>query len=143
MFNQYLNGSSFFEFPSFSVAVLTMLLALLLSTVIALTYKLVFQEENFSSKFFQAIVLISTSAAIVMMVVGDNLAVGFGVLAIVSMMSFRKLIRNYHNIIFIFAAISIGIATGEYSYVIAISGTTLFCYLAVLLYYPSFEDDQN
>ncbi len=118
-----------------------MLLTLLLSAVIALTYKLIFQEEQFSKKFFQAIMLISTIAAIVMMVVGDHLMVGFGVLAAFSMISFRTLFHNSHNIIFILAALSVGIATGEFSYVIAISCTIIFCYIAVLLYYTPVEGD--
>jgi len=143
MNNQYLNGSSYFEFPSLSVTIFTILLALVLSTVIALTYKLAFQNEYFPKKFFQAIALSSTVAAIVMMAVGDNLAVGFGVLAAMFFMRFRVLIRNPRIIIFILASLSIGIATGKFSYAIAISGTTIFCYIVILLYYSPFESNQN
>lgn len=143
MFNQYLNELSHIEFPSFSVAILTILLALVLSTVIALTYKFTFQEEHFPNKLFQALVLSSTVAAMVMMVFSDNVAAGFAVLGAVFIIRFRALIRHPRNIIFIFASLSIGIATGEFSYAIAISGTTIFCYIVFLLYYSPFESDQN
>ena len=113
----------------------------MLSTVIALTYKLTFQEEHFPNKLFQALVLSSTVAAMVMMVFSDNVAVGFAVLAAVFIIRFRTLIRHPRNIIFIFASLSIGIATGEFSYAIAISGTTIFCYIVFLLYYSPFESD--
>ena len=135
MLNQYLNGSSYFEFPSYSVALLTMLLALVFGALIGLTHKLIFQEEYFSNKLIQAMVISSIVAAMFMMVVGDNLALGFGVLSFISMISFRSLIRNLRNLMFIFASISIGIATGKYNYIIAASGTFLFCYMVVLLYY--------
>ena len=143
MHNQYLNGSSYFEFPSLSVAIFTVLLALVLSTVIALTYKFTFQDKYFPKKFFQAIALSSIVAAMVMMVVGENLAAVFGVLAAIFIMRFRVLIRTPRIIIFIFASLSIGIATGKFNYAIAKSGITIFCYIVVLLYYSPFESNQN
>ena len=138
MLHQYLSSSGYFEFPSFSVAVFTILLAMVLSTVIALTYRYTFREENFPNKFFQAIVLSSTVSAMVMMAVGDNLAVGFGVLGAVSIIRFRTLIRSPRNIIFIFMSLSVGIATGVFGYSIAISGTFLFCIAVVLLDYSPY-----
>lgn len=143
MLDQYLSSNGYFEFPSFSVAIFTILLAMVLSTVIALTYRFTFQEENFPNKFFQAIVLSSTVSAMVMMAVGDNLAVGFGVLGAVSIIRFRTLIRSPRNIIFIFMSLSIGIATGVFGYAIAISGTFLFCIAVVLLYYSPFGRSGN
>lgn len=138
MLDQYLSSNGYFQFPSFSVAVFTILLAMVLSTIIALTYKFTFNEENFPNKFFQAIVLSSTVSAMVMMAVGDNLAVGFGVLGAVSIIRFRTLIRSPRNIIFIFMSLSVGIATGVFGYAIAISGTILFCVAVALLYYSPY-----
>ena len=134
MFDQYISSSSYFAFPSFAVAIYSILLALVLSTVLAITYRLTHQRDNFSNNFFQAIVLSSTVSTMVMMAVGDNLAVGFGVLGAVSIIRFRTLIRNPRNIIFIFASLSIGIATGVFGYAIAISGTVLFCISVFLLW---------
>ncbi|MEJ1337043.1 MAG: hypothetical protein RPV21_16345 [Candidatus Sedimenticola sp. (ex Thyasira tokunagai)] len=143
MFNQYLSGLSRIDPPSFSVAILTILLALVLSTIIALTYRFTFPEEHFPNKLFQALVLSSTVAAMVMMVFHDNVVVGFAVFGAVLIIRFRALIRHPRNIIFIFASLSIGIATGVFSYAIAISGTIIFCYIMFLLYYTPFESDQN
>ncbi|MCP4078236.1 MAG: hypothetical protein GY744_18880 [Gammaproteobacteria bacterium] len=131
------------EFPSFSVAILTVLLALVLSTGIALTYKFTFQKEHFPAKLFQTLVFSSTAAAIVMMLFSDNVVVGFAVLGAVLIIRYRALFRYPRNIIFIFASLSIGIATGKFSYAIAISGTTIFCYIMFLLYYTPFESGQK
>lgn len=138
MLDQYLSSNGYFEFPSFSVAIFTILLAQVLSTIVALTYRFTYQGDNFPNKFFQAIVMSSTVSAMVMMAVGDNLAVGFGVLGAVSIIRFRTLIRSPRNIIFIFMSLSIGIATGVFGYAIAISGTFLFCVAFTLLYYSPF-----
>ena len=143
MFNQYLNELSHIEFPSFSVAIFTLLLTLVLSTLIALTYKFTFQEEHFPRMLLQALVFSSTIAAMVMMVFSDNLVVGFTVPGVVLIIRFRALIRHPRNILFIFASLSIGIATGKSSYFIAISGTTIFCYVVFLLYYTPVENGQK
>ncbi len=134
MFNQYLNGLSHIESPSFSVAILTILLALVLSTVIALTYKFTFQEEHFPIKLFQALVLSSTVATMVMMVFSDNVAVSFAILGAVFIIRFRVLIRHTGNIIFILASLSIGIAAGKFNYAIAISGTIILCFYCIPLH---------
>lgn len=134
---------SHIEFPSFSVAILTILLAIVLSTVIALTYKFTFQEEHFPNKLLQALILSSTVATMVMMVFSDNVVVGLAVPGAVFIIRFRALIRHPHNVVLIFASLSIGIATGKFSYAIAISGTIIFCYIMFLLYYTPFESDQN
>jgi len=134
MLDQYISNSSYLEFPSFAVAVFTLLLALVLSTTIAMTYKWTYQGEKFPNNFFQAMVMSSTVAAMVMMAVGDNLAVGFGVMGAVSIIRFRTLIKNPRNIIFMFASLSIGIATGVFGYAIAISGTVIFSITVFLLY---------
>jgi uncharacterized membrane protein YhiD involved in acid resistance len=138
MYEQYIGSTSYIEFPSFAVAVYSILLAVVLSTVLALTYRFTFHGENFPNNFFQAIVLSSTVSAMVMMAVGDNLAVGFGVLGAVSIIRFRTLMRNPRNIIFIFASLSVGIATGVFGYAIAISGTVIFCLVVILLYFSPY-----
>lgn len=143
MLNQYNNASGYFEFPSFSVVIFTLLLTLVLNTVIVLTYKFTFQEKRFPNRFFQEIVFSSTVTALVMMVVGENLALVFVALGAVFIIHFKAHIKNPRNIVFIFASYSIGVATGEFNYTIAVSGTFLFCYILVLLYYPVSENNNN
>ncbi len=72
------------------------------------------------------------------MAVGDNFAVGFGIIGAVAIIRFRTLISDPRNIIFMFAGISIGIATGVYGYSIAIAGSLIFSLVAFLLSFSSF-----
>ena len=142
MFEQFFDGINYYEFPSFEVAIYSFLLAFVLSTIIALTYKATFQGEKFPTNFFQAIVLSSMVSAMVVMAVGNNLAVGFGIIGAVAIIRFRTLIRNPRNIIFIFASLSVGIATGAYGYAIAVAGTFIFSLVAVLLYFSPFGKEK-
>lgn len=142
MFEQLFDGINYYEFPSFEVAIYSFLLAFVLSTIIGITYKATFQGENFSTNFFQAIVLSSMVSAMVVMAVGNNLAVGFGIIGAVAIIRFRTLIRNPRNIIFIFASLSVGIACGAYGYAIAVAGTFIFSLVAVLLYFSPFGKEK-
>ena len=143
MNNQYLTGSGISDLPTFSIVIFTLLLALLLSTGIALTYKLAFQDENLPKQYLHSITLSAIISAAIMMIVGDNLAVGFALLTAIFITRFKALIKYPRITIFIFASLSVGIATGKFSYAIAISGTFLFCYIVVLLYCSPAEDDQE
>lgn len=126
-------ASGYYEYPSFELAVFSLLLAFVLSTIIALTYKFTFKAKILPNHFFQAIILSSLVTSMIMMAIGNNLAVGFGIIGAVAIIRFRTLIRDPRNIIFIFAGISVGIATGVYGYSIAVAGTAIFCIVAVLL----------
>lgn len=138
MLEQFLDGSNYYEFPSFEVAVYSLLLALVLSAAIAITYKFTYRGKDFPNHLFQAMILSAIVTSMIMMAIGNNLAIGIGIIGVVAIIRFRTVFRNTRNIIFIFAALSTGIATGVYGYAIALAGTGVFCLTAILLYYSPY-----
>lgn len=135
MFDKFLEGNQYYDYPSFEVAVYSLLLALVLSTTIAYVYKFTHTDDFYSKSFFQAMVLSALVTSMIMMAVGNNLAVGFGIIGAVAIIRFRTNIQNPRNVIFIFAALSVGIASGVYGYAVAIAGTIIFSATALLLYW--------
>lgn len=133
-----LTKETLYEYPSFKVALFSILLAFVLSTVIAVTYHLTNRGMAFSRNFFQAMVLSSVVSCMVIMAVGNNIAAGFGIIGAIAIIRFRMNIQNPRNIIFIFGSLSVGIAAGVYGYSIALSGTLVFCMIAILLYYSQY-----
>ena len=125
---------SYYEFPSIEAAIYALLLAFMLSTIIALTYRYTFRGVDYSKEFFQAVVLISIIAATVMMAIGDSLARGLGILGALAIIRFRYRFDNPKNIIYIFASIAIGIGCGVYGFAIALSGTVVFSLISFALY---------
>lgn len=142
-FKDFLSGSIYYDLPSFEVALFSLLLGFVLSSAVAFTYKLTFRGQLFPNHFFQAMVLSSLVTGMIMMAVGSNFAVGFGIIGAVAVIRFRTVITDPRNIIFMFAAISIGIATGVKGYAIAVAGTVLFCLITILLYASAFGSVQN
>ncbi len=138
MLEKLVEGTGYYQFPSFEVAIYSVLLALVLSSSIALTYRLTFTGSSFPNGFFQAMILSAIATSTIMMAVGNNLAVGFSIIGVIAIIRFRIQFQNSRNIIFIFAAISAGVATGAYGYAIAVAGTLIFCLVAFTLHYSSF-----
>lgn len=138
MLDNLFGEGNYYDYPSFEVALYSLLLSFVLSTVIAFTYKYTYEGNVFPRHFFQAIVLSSMVTCMVIMAVGNNLAAGFGIIGAVAIIRFRTLVRDPRNIIFIFVSLSIGIANGVYGYAIAVAGTLLFSLIALLLYMSPF-----
>lgn len=136
----FFEGVKYYDFPSFEVALFSMLLAFLLSATVAMTYRFTFRGEDFPNHFFQSMVLSSTVSAMIIMAVGNNLAVGFGIIGAVAIIRFRTNIQNPRNIIFMFESLSIGIATGVYGYSIAMAGTAIFCLIAMVLHFSVYGE---
>ena len=126
---------SFYEFPSFKVAIFSLLLAFALSTIIAFTYRLTYRGISYSGNFFQAMILASIATSTIIMAVGNNLAVGFGIIGAIAIIRFRTRVNDPKNIIFILASMGVGIATGVYGYAIAVAGTLIFSGVAIMLYF--------
>ncbi|MEM6522369.1 MAG: DUF4956 domain-containing protein [Bacteroidota bacterium] len=138
MFKDLFGLGDYYDFPSFEIAIYSLLLSFVLSTAIAFTYRFTFEGDVFPRHFFQAIVLSSMVTCMVIMAVGNNIAAGFGIIGAVAIIRFRTLVRDPRNIIFIFASLSIGIAAGVYGYAIAIAGSLLFCLIAFLLHFSAY-----
>jgi uncharacterized membrane protein YhiD involved in acid resistance len=94
--------------------------------------------DRFPNGFFQAMVLSSMVSAMVIMAVGNNIAAGFGIIGAIAIIRFRTNITEPRNVIFIFAALSVGVASGVYGYAIALAGTLIFSIVAILLYFSPF-----
>lgn len=131
----FFSEQSYYAFPSIEAAIYALMLSFLLSTVIAFTYKLTYRGPEYSKDFFQAIVLISIIAATIMMAIGDSLARGLGILGALAIIRFRYRFDNPKNIIYIFASLAIGIASGVYGFAIALGGTIVFSLVSFVLFY--------
>ncbi|MFT5568807.1 MAG: hypothetical protein ACI9RP_000843, partial [Cyclobacteriaceae bacterium] len=139
----FFDGVRYYDFPSYEVAIFSLLLAFILSSLIALVYKWTYQGKDIPNHFVQGMILSANVSAMIMMAVGSNLAIGFGIIGAVAIIRFRMNIQDTRNIIFIFASLSVGISTGVYGYSIAVSGSIIFCLIALLLRFSSFGIPQH
>lgn len=121
------------ETPSFYVMLITALIAFLLSGMIAITYEYTTKSLYKRAHFVQALALIGIVAATIMQAIGDSVAIGLGMIGALAIIRFRSALNDPRNITFMFASLGAGIATGVLGYVIAITGTIVFCAAAIIL----------
>jgi len=73
------------------------------------------------------------------MAIGDSLARGLGVFGAMAIIRFRTRISDPRDVLFLFAALSTGLAIGVYGFTISFVGTILFCAVAFLLHFSPFR----
>ncbi|MBO6522400.1 MAG: DUF4956 domain-containing protein [Balneolaceae bacterium] len=132
-----------YDYPTFLNVFYSLLWSFVLSSLIAITHKLTFSGHQYPKNFFQAMALGSIVAAMVMMAIGDSLARGLGAFGALAIIRFRTRITDARNIIFLFAALSVGLAIGVFGYTIAFVGTILFCIMALILNMTPFSSKER
>jgi len=125
---------------------LNLFVAFLCGLFIAQTYKITFGGASYSKSISNALVVLSMITAVVILVIGNNLARAFGLVGAMSIIRFRTAVKDPMDIVFIFFSLSIGLAAGVGLAQIAIIGTLSIS--AVLLVmsrigYGSGSKDEN
>ena len=96
--------------------------ALACGLVIALVYRATYRGTSYSGGYVGSLILLTLITALVIMVIGNNLARAFGLVGAMSIIRFRTAVKETHDIVFIFFALSTGLASGAGMYLIGITG---------------------
>lgn len=115
-----------------------MLLSFVLCSVVAKLYQVTFQSLSYSRSFVHTLILGGMITCMVMMSMGDSLARGIGVLGALSLIRFRTVVRDPRDMMFLFAALGLGIACGAGMFAVAITGCALLSSVIVLLHWAPF-----
>ena len=92
--------------------VLGLLAAFVLSQVVAWVYLWTRRGVSHSTSFTQSIVILSVIVALVMLVIGSNLARAFGLFGALALIRFRTPVKDSRDTVFLFLSVAVGIATG-------------------------------
>ncbi|MEY3051948.1 MAG: hypothetical protein RLY31_1733 [Bacteroidota bacterium] len=106
--------------------------ALCCGMVIALVYRFTYRGTGYARSYLTAIVLLCLITAVVILVIGNNLARAFGLVGAMSVIRFRTAVRDTLDMVYIFFALAIGMAAGVGLNAVAVTGT-LFISLVILL----------
>jgi hypothetical protein len=117
---------------------LSLLVAFLCSSLIAVVYEKTFQGLSWSRGLLQTMVLGSIVACVIMIAIGDNVARGIGIVGSLALIRFRTNLRDPRDLVFLFGAMGTGIASGVQSFVTALIGTVVFCAIAFGLHFTHF-----
>jgi hypothetical protein len=130
-----LNGQNELILPQVFVSLCA---SFVLGLVLAAIYRWTHQGFSYAKSYIHTIVLSSVATTIMVMAIGNNMARGLGILGAMAFIRFRTPIRDPRDIIFLFAALALGISAGAQVYDIAIIGTLFFGGAAFFLAHSPF-----
>ena len=115
---QAASNSMLFDFQYVELFPLTMsdllgnlLTAVICGLIISVVYRLT-HKENCSPSFVNSLIILPIVTAVVILLIGNNVARAFGLVGAMSIIRFRTALRDTQDIIFIFFALAIGMAAG-------------------------------
>jgi uncharacterized membrane protein YhiD involved in acid resistance len=103
--------------------VLTMVLSFVLSALIGWIYKLTHRGTSYTQSFVFTLVLNGMVVALVMLVIGSDIARAFSLVGALSIIRFRNAVKETRDVGFIFFSMAIGMAVGTRFYLLAVIGT--------------------
>jgi len=114
-------------------AVISMLVAFACTHVLALVYVWSHRGLSFSQSFVQTLVMAGVTTATMMLVIGNNMVWGIGMVGALALVRFRTNLRDPRDMIFVFAALVVGLGAGTRAFAVAIASTVMFSLVALYL----------
>ncbi|MGY3715198.1 DUF4956 domain-containing protein [Sutcliffiella cohnii] len=113
---------------------IAIMLSFILVLIITQVYKMTYKGPRYSQSFVQTVVIMGVVVSIIMIVIGNNIAVAFGLVGAFSIIRFRSAMSDPKDIAFIFFGMAVGITCGLGFFSLAIAFTFTLCALIFILY---------
>jgi len=110
-----------------------LLLSLILSLVVALTYRFSVPGRVLSPAMQSSLILLAMVATMVMMVIGNNIARAFSLVGALAIVRFRTRLASPWDISFVFFSLAVGIACGVLAFRVAVVGTMMISLTIIAL----------
>ena len=110
-----------------------LMLALVCGAVVSLIYRISIPDRIASPAMLVALVLLAGIGAMVMMVIGNNVARAFSLVGALAIVRFRTRLASPLDITFVFFSLAAGIAAGVFAYQVAALGTAVVGLAALAL----------
>lgn len=123
--------------------VLSLLATFLLTHAVAWVYVHTHRGVTYSGTMARSLIILSLVVALVMLVIGNNIARAFGLFGALALIRFRTPVKDANDTVFLFFAVSIGIATGTGNFVAGAIGTLIICLVLLYLSASSFGNPLN
>ncbi len=123
------------------IALLNMLVAAVLSTIVFFVYKISFSGVAYSKRFNTTLIMLSLITTIVMNILGNSLALSMGMVGALSIVRFRTAIKDPRDTAYIFWAITIGLGCGSGNYFMIGIGTLIVGAVTIILSKSVMDDE--
>jgi hypothetical protein len=111
-----------------------MALSFLLSAMVAWVYRFTHRNVSYSQSYVQTLVILGMLIALIMLVVGSNIARAFALVGALSVVRFRNAIKETRDVGFIFLVMGVGMAVGTRFYTLGIVAAIAISLIIVVMY---------
>ncbi len=105
---------------------LVLLFSFLLSMAIAWVYRATHTGTSYAQSFAQTLVIMGMCTALIMLVIGSNIARAFSLIGALSVIRFRNAVKETRDVGFMFLVMACGMACGTRFYMLATFSTAVF-----------------
>lgn len=119
---------------TFADIAIVLVLSFLLSLVSAWIYRSTHRGTSYSQSFAQTLVLMGMTTALIMLIIGSNIARAFSLVGALSVIRFRNAVKETRDVGFMFLVMAIGMACGTRFYMLAIFATAVLGATNVLMF---------
>lgn len=109
-------------------------LSFVLSTMVAWVYRQTHRGTSYSQSYAQTLVLLGMIVAMIMLIIGSNLARAFSLVGALSIIRFRNAVKETRDVGFVFLVMAVGMACGTRFYSLAAFATVVLCAVALLMF---------
>ena len=113
---------------------IVLVLSFLLSMIIGSVYRATHRGTSYSQSFAQTLVLMSVTTALIMLIIGSNIARAFSLVGALSIIRFRNAVKETRDVGYMFVAMAIGMAAGTRFYVLATIATAFLSAMLVFMF---------
>lgn len=105
---------------------LVLLLSLTLTAVCAWVYRATHRGTSYAQSFAQTLVMMGMVTALIMLIIGSNIARAFSLVGALSVIRFRNAVKETRDVGYMFLVMAIGMACGTRFYMLAAVATAVF-----------------
>lgn len=121
------------ETLTLGAAILIIVSALVLGLVISLVYMVTHKKESYTSGFIVALIMLPAIIAMIIYLVGNNVARAFSLAGAFSLIRFRSAPGNSRDIAYVFFTLGVGLACGMGYIAYAALFAAMMCLVMVVL----------
>jgi uncharacterized membrane protein YhiD involved in acid resistance len=119
----------------FSVAdvVISMVLSFVLCALIGWVYQITHRGASYTQSYVHTLVLNGMVVAVIMLIVGSNIARAFALVGALSIIRFRNAVKETRDVGFIFFTMAVGMAVGTKFYLLAVVTAVVICLVILIM----------
>lgn len=116
----------------------TLFVAFAIGLVIVAVYRISHRGLTYERSFLVTLVMMAPIVALVMMLIGSNLALSLGLVGALSIIRFRNVIRDSRDMVYLFWGVAVGLSCGTFNWSVAAIASVFIGVILLTLHWMQF-----